>query len=143
MLDVLPLGTLLSDVALNAVAATRTFTIGPALANGKKLEQYDRLALHFVFTHANNGTISAVVTEGAAADSATGSLTRKSWSGSTATLSFNETYITESLSADKSFSVLIETGGARALQVVVAHGGAPNASDKITVTGELLAGAAA
>lgn len=133
-----PLGTLLSAVALNGAAATRTFTVGPALTNGTRLYNYSILTLRVAYTWANNGTLTVTCTEGDTVATATATPTTCTVASGTCTLNYAGVFVTPSLTASKTFKIDMGLTGSQALSCVVAHGGVPNANDKVTVSGVLL-----
>ena len=140
------LGVLLDDVALNGVAATRTFTVtspsttpAPGYCDPRK---YSALVLTLAFTHANNGTLTTTCTvsssgQKTAADIAYEPTTCTDAAG-TCNLNFGGVFVTPSLSASRKYGLRFGHKGYANIKCVTAHGGTPNGSDKLTVYGELV-----
>ena len=118
---------LLTAVALNGAAGTRTFTIDNS-------EGYSRLRLYSQFTHANTGTLTSAFT--ASYDSGT---TLYTIMDDGATLGAGNAYVTASLSADADQTFSIDVRGMPYISCVVVHGGSPASGDLLTVTGYLVA----
>jgi len=143
-LSVYHLGTLLDNVALNGAASTRTFTVGPDLGDSStglrkgEVARYAQLVLDVSYTHANNGALSFTFLCGDTVASATRKPTTATVASGNATLNIGGVVSTPSLSANSLFTFPFGKTGLPALSVVVAHGGAPSASDKITVKGWLV-----
>jgi hypothetical protein len=137
-----PLGTLLDDVALNAAAASRTFTVGPTIGpnNNQRLFGFSTVVLDVAYTYANTGTLTFTCT-GTGLDSSTAdkTLTTCTTASGTCTLNWAGSVVTPSLSASKKFVFPLGVGALQAITCVVAHSGTPSASDKITVVGTAIA----
>ena len=139
------LATLLNDVALNGAAATRTFTIAKPTTNAPGTcalvdssgRSYRQLNLFLKFTHANNGTLSTSCTFSPDAGTNDYEPTTCDVSSGTCTLAFAGTWTTPSLSAAKKYTFPVTILGYSHIECVTTHGGAPNASDKLHVIGEL------
>jgi len=134
---------LLNAVPLNGAEATRTFTIGPRLptcggTSGKTVFGYNKLVLfnHFDFT-AVAGTITTTCYGGPTAATATYYLTTCTLAAGTCTLNWSGVSVTAALGADTKWEVLYGIKGNPVIRCVVAHGGAPGATDTITVDGYL------
>lgn len=123
---------LLNDIALNGSATVRTFTV-------EDLEGYAELGLDVKFTHANNGTITFTCTGKSAhplvADQLDTTLTTCTTASGTCTLNFGGVVVTPSLSASKTYTFPLKILNQKRVKCVVAHGGSPSASDKLTVVG--------
>jgi hypothetical protein len=131
-----PLGSLLTAVALNGAASTRTFVVGPTLG-ADSLRAFQKVVFDVEFTHANNGTITFTCL-GTATDTtanATRSISTCTLASGVCTLNWAGVIVTPSLTASKAWMHEQGTGGAGVLSCTVAHGGAPNGSDKVTVRG--------
>jgi len=142
--EVLDLGTQLNAVALNAGATALTVTIGPTeqrpgASTHTPYEKCDIAAyslavfdVSFDYT-ATAGTISMTLTGGATVATATRSLTSCTESSGNCTINMGGVATTASLSADTSWLMPAKTNHARVIKAVFAHGGAPGATDKLTV----------
>jgi hypothetical protein len=135
---VMDLGTLLDAKALNGAAATRTFTVGPR-ENNIDILGYDEIVLEHYFDYtATAGTITTTCKVGRTVATAAFSPTTCTTATGTCTVNMGGVFVTASLSADTKWVVRMRIEGYAALSCVVAHGGSPGATDKITVTGYLL-----
>lgn len=134
---------LLEAVALNAGASSLTFYVGPKTPScqgisGKPVEIYDRLLLEVYFDYgATAGTITMTCTVGQTQATAIYSPTTCTMSSGTCTINMSGVAVTASLSADTYWQDLRGTLGNPVVKCVVAHGGAPGATDKISVKGYL------
>lgn len=135
---ILDVGTQLDAVALNAAAASRTFTIGPRFSNENVLGYTELVLEHFFDYTANAGTITTTCLVGRTAATATFSPTTCTTSLGTCTVNMAGIFVTASLSADTKYVVRMRVEGYPTIKCTVAHGGTPGATDKITVTGYLL-----
>jgi len=150
------LATLLDAVALNAAAASRTFYIGarddcgrnnscdPTSATdtskGDAVTAFDAVGLELSFDYtANAGAITLTCTEGQTRATATGRIPTATLASGTYTLAWSGVVTSPSLSADTIWRVEFNLGAAPVTKCVVSHGGTPGATDKITVTGWLIA----
>jgi hypothetical protein len=155
---VTPLGTLLSDVAMNGAAATMTFYIGrradcgysganscsPTSTNdnstGAEVSSYTAVGLEIDFDYtAQAGAITLTCTEGQTRATATGRIPTATLASGTYTLAWSGVVTSPSLSADTIWYVEFNLGGAPVTKCVMSHGGTPGATDTITVTGWLIA----
>lgn len=150
----LPIGALLSDVALNGAAATRTFYVGrrhdcginnscdPTSAtdnsSGEAVSTFSAVRLELDYSHNNNGALTLTCTEGATRAAATGVPVTSTEASGTYTLAWSGVAVTPSLSGDKKFALVFNLRSAPVVKCVVSHGGAPDADDTITVKGWLL-----
>lgn len=135
--------TCLDDVALNGAASTRTF-VWPCVAESRYADAlgYDTLVLHLYFTHGNNGALTLTCThqDGSDDDPETADqITPTVCTGSgSCTLTDSGTFTSASLSADWDRTIRLDVAGLKNGQCVIAHGGSPDASDKITIKGRLV-----
>lgn len=134
--------TALNAVALNAGASALTFAVsdtsdlGPGYAEGY---EYAIFFMHFDYT-AQAGAISLTCTGGpSSSDVAYRPTVVSSVSSGTGTVAMSGVLTTASLSADTKWWWVLRILGARDLSCVVAHGGTPGATDKITVKYQLMA----
>jgi len=145
-----PLGTVLSGVALNGAAATRTFYIGPNArasdytdstdaTSGPQLRGFSKLLLELKYTHNNNGAITTTCTGGGTRATATSTLTTCTVAAGTCTVNFGGVFVTSSLSADKDWTQVMGLNSEPAIKCVISHGGTPDADDTITVNAWLMA----
>jgi hypothetical protein len=135
---VLDIGTQLNAVALNGLAATRTFTVGPKFENENVLGYTEIVLEHFFDYTANAGTITTSCLVGRTAATATFSPTTCTTSLGVCSVNLGGTFVTASLSSDTKYSVRMRVAGYPTIKCTVTHGGTPGATDKITVTGYLL-----
>jgi hypothetical protein len=134
-----PLGTLLDAVALNAAAASRTFTVGPTIGRDDLLD-YSKLIVELYYDYsAVAGTINLTCLTGQTVATATYQMTTCSVGAAACTVNIGSgNFTTASLSADTYFSLRLGISGYKALSCTVTHGGGGGANDKITVTGYLV-----
>jgi hypothetical protein len=133
-----PIGTVLSAVALNGAASTRTFTVGPTVG-GDNLLQYKAIALDVDFTEVNAGAITITCKQGQTVLTATHSMgVCKIQTNGSCLLSMGGVVYTDTLSTSTNYSFVIGTNGAAAISCVVSHGGSPGATDLITIKGNLI-----
>jgi len=152
---VIPVGTLLDAVALNAGAASLTFYVGQKhdcgvnnscaptsstdTSKGESVIEASALRLEVAFDYtAQAGTITLTCTEGATRATATATPASATLSSGTYTLAWGGVVVTPSLSADKTWPVVINLNATPVVKCVASHGGTPGATDKITVKGWLL-----
>lgn len=125
-------GTPLDNVAMNAAAGTRTFTVGPDIGR-VKLASYSYIVFEFDFTHANSGNIVLTCSVGQTA--ATANKTPQVCSGS-GTCTLNDAGIfSKAVTGDKKWSARMGIRGFLAMSCVASHSGSPAAGDKLTVVG--------
>jgi len=136
---------MLNAVALNAAEASRTFYVGPTFptcagTSGKSTLGYNKLLILAYFDYtANAGTITLTCTGGPTQATATYYLTTCTLAAGTCTLNWSGVSTTASLSADTKWEVLMGIKGNPAIKCVASHGGAPGATDTITVDAYLIA----
>lgn len=123
--------TYLSAVALNGAAATRTWQINDALG-------WATAVLFVEYTHANNGALTVTCTASDDANTTDFTLQTCTISGGACTLNDAGTYATGSLTGDKDYTFRVGLLGYDDVECVIAHGGAPDANDLVTVTGYLV-----
>lgn len=133
-----PIGAVLTAVPLNGAASTRTFTVGPVVG-GDTLLQYKSISFDVDYIEANAGAITITCKQGQTVLTATHSMgVCKIQTNGSCLLSMGGVVYTDSLSASTYYSFVLGTNGAAAISCVVSHGGAPNASDLITIKGNLI-----
>lgn len=129
--------TVLSSVAMNGAAATRTFTLSRNVLAG-----YGRILFWVDFDYATAaGAISLTCTAGPADADRDYQYTICNGTevGGTCTTNFAGVFTTVSLSADTKWLWVMDTMGVHALSCVAAHGGTPTASELITIKYTLVA----
>lgn len=134
-----PLGVKLNAVALNAAAASRTFTVGPAVGRDTLLD-YSKLVVELFYDYsAVAGTINLTCLTGQTVATAVYQMTTCSVTAGACTVNIGAgSFTTASLSADTYFSVRLGISGYKALSCTVTHGGGGGANDKITATAYLV-----
>lgn len=133
------LGTLLNDIALNAAAATRTFTIGPTLSTPDNLYliNFNRLRLDFSYTYVTAGTIAAQVLSGRTVAAATFYPTTTTVSSGAAVLNWAGLWTSPTFGASKDWYIVTEIRDFALTFTVTHSSGSVTANDKLTVTGLL------
>jgi hypothetical protein len=149
------LGTLLNAAALNG--SSLTFYVGLRAdcgassvnscdptsttdnSTGDYVQAYSKLRLRMDYSHANNGAITLTCTEGMTRAGADGTPSTATLASGTYTLAWSGVVTTPSLTGNTVWPIVLNTNGAPVIKCVVSHGGTPNASDTITVTGWLIA----
>lgn len=119
----------LDGVALNAAAASRTWTVDA--------EGWSLITFWVDFTHNNNGTLTITCTGGPTSSDRDYDLTTCTVASGTCTLNDAGVLVTGSLSADKKYGARMDISAFRDLSCVIAHGGTPDASDLVTLHYEL------
>lgn len=135
------IGTLLNDIALNAGASTRTFTIGPLIGTGlttgdDKLEGYTWLDLRFKFTYSASSDvgISCTTSENDGTDE---DIIQDCTIASGVCTSSDASWL-KAVSASKKWRWRIGIKNGKRATCVVTSTGA-GSSDKLTVKGKVVA----
>lgn len=130
-----PIGTLLNNIALDAAAGTRTFTVAEATLN-KAGRGYSTLGLTFVHTNNTSTDIGWTCTCAGTKGGTEGTLQSCTVSSGVCTL--NDASWTKTVSGNKNFYVPMTITGCRPITCVVTSTGA-SSTDKLTLTGVLVA----
>jgi hypothetical protein len=127
--------SVLSNVALNGTAATRTITLtgGSATASCPlPLTAYRHLDIYTAYTHSQNGALTWTCKVGSDSGSAVYVPTTCTTSTGTCALNTGGVMATASLSADYYYDAGPMRIHALAIRCTISHGGSPGAGDLVT-----------
>ena len=119
----------LNAVALNASAPDRTFTIDNPMG-------FATFTAFVDYTHANNGTLTLTCTASDDNNVTPFTLTTCVVASGICTLKDAGVYVTDgALTGDKQYVIPVGIRGYPSVECILDHGGAPNGSDLVTLTG--------
>jgi len=145
--EVVSLGTLLDDVALNSSASSLTFYIGRRVndsnptsstdsSSGDAVKEFDKVRLEVSFDYgATSVALTLTCTEGQTRATATGRIPTATYDSGTYTLEWAGVVTSPSMSADTIYPIEFRTRQAEVIKCVISSSGSPGASDKVSVSG--------